>query len=176
MKNKLFAEFFGTFWLVFGGCGSAVLRRCSYLGRLARQPRHRLRRRIAGVRPHRDDHGLCHRPHLRLPPQPRRHDRPCRQRATPGLRGHPLHHRPGDRRHRRRRGALSDRQRQEGFTARTASPPTVTAISPPANTRWSPRSSRKSCSPSSSCSSSWVPPTSARRKASRRSPSVSASR
>ncbi|AKM09138.1 aquaporin Z [Croceicoccus naphthovorans] len=23
--NKLFAEFFGTFWLVFGGCGSAVL-------------------------------------------------------------------------------------------------------------------------------------------------------
>lgn len=25
MKNKLLAEFFGTFWLVFGGCGSAVL-------------------------------------------------------------------------------------------------------------------------------------------------------
>ena len=25
MKNKLFAEFFGTLWLVFGGCGSAVL-------------------------------------------------------------------------------------------------------------------------------------------------------
>ncbi|MFA9488360.1 MULTISPECIES: aquaporin [unclassified Mannheimia] len=26
MKNeKYFAEFFGTFWLVFGGCGSAVL-------------------------------------------------------------------------------------------------------------------------------------------------------
>lgn len=25
LKNKLFAEFFGTFWLVFGGCGSAVL-------------------------------------------------------------------------------------------------------------------------------------------------------
>ena len=24
MKNKLTAEFFGTFWLVFGGCGSAV--------------------------------------------------------------------------------------------------------------------------------------------------------
>lgn len=25
MFKKLFAEFFGTFWLVFGGCGSAVL-------------------------------------------------------------------------------------------------------------------------------------------------------
>ena len=25
MKNKLFTEFFGTFWLTFGGCGSAVL-------------------------------------------------------------------------------------------------------------------------------------------------------
>ena len=25
MQNKLAAEFFGTFWLVFGGCGSAVL-------------------------------------------------------------------------------------------------------------------------------------------------------
>ncbi|MBP6242242.1 MAG: aquaporin, partial [Hydromonas sp.] len=23
--NKLLAEFFGTFWLVFAGCGSAVL-------------------------------------------------------------------------------------------------------------------------------------------------------
>ncbi|MGL4542089.1 MAG: aquaporin Z [Polymorphobacter sp.] len=25
MAHRLFAEFFGTFWLVFGGCGSAVL-------------------------------------------------------------------------------------------------------------------------------------------------------
>jgi len=25
MSNRLAAEFFGTFWLVFGGCGSAVL-------------------------------------------------------------------------------------------------------------------------------------------------------
>ena len=24
MLKKLFAEFFGTFWLVFGGCGSAI--------------------------------------------------------------------------------------------------------------------------------------------------------
>jgi aquaporin Z len=25
MTNKVLAEFFGTFWLVLGGCGSAVL-------------------------------------------------------------------------------------------------------------------------------------------------------
>ena len=25
MRKKLSAEFFGTFWLIFGGCGSAVL-------------------------------------------------------------------------------------------------------------------------------------------------------
>ena len=25
MKRKMFAEFLGTFWLVLGGCGSAVL-------------------------------------------------------------------------------------------------------------------------------------------------------
>ena len=25
LKHKTLAEFFGTFWLVFGGCGSAVL-------------------------------------------------------------------------------------------------------------------------------------------------------
>lgn len=25
LKSKLVAEIFGTFWLVFGGCGSAVL-------------------------------------------------------------------------------------------------------------------------------------------------------
>ncbi len=25
MQRRLMAEFFGTFWLVFGGCGSAVV-------------------------------------------------------------------------------------------------------------------------------------------------------
>jgi len=35
MTNKLFAEFFGTFWLVLGGCGSAVLAATFPLGAVA---------------------------------------------------------------------------------------------------------------------------------------------
>jgi len=39
MKNKLLAEIFGTFWLVFGGCGSAVLS-AGYLAQVEGTPIH----------------------------------------------------------------------------------------------------------------------------------------
>ena len=71
------AEFFGTFWLVLGGCGSAVLAAgvpelgIGYLG-------------VALA------FGLsvltmaCHRPDLRRPPEPRGIGRPVGRRALPG--------------------------------------------------------------------------------------------
>ena len=93
LSKRAAAEFFGTFWLVFGGCGSAVL--------AAGVPsRHRLRRRRLRLRTHRPHHGLRHRPHLRLPSQPRRLHRPRRRQALPRLRTSRLHRRPGPRSHR----------------------------------------------------------------------------
>ena len=46
LGRKLLAEFLGTFWLVLGGCGSAVI-----FSRLS-ATRHRLSRRRAGLRPY----------------------------------------------------------------------------------------------------------------------------
>ena len=64
LSNRLAAEFLGTFWLVLGGCGSAVLAAAFPDVGIG------LARRVAGLRPDRADDGLRDRPHLRLPPQP----------------------------------------------------------------------------------------------------------
>ena len=61
LGKRAAAEFIGTFWLVFGGCGSAVL------AAAFPEPRHRLPGRGAGLRPDGSDHGIRHRPHLGMP-------------------------------------------------------------------------------------------------------------
>ena len=70
LSQRLAAEFFGTFGLVFGGCGAAVLA-AGVPGR-----RHRLPRRRPRLRPHRADDGLRRRPRQRRPLQPGHHPRP----------------------------------------------------------------------------------------------------
>ena len=70
MNKKHFAELIGTFWLVLGGCGSAVLAAAFPdvgIGLLGR---------FAGVRLDRPDHGLRDRAHLGLPSESGCHDRP----------------------------------------------------------------------------------------------------
>ncbi len=60
--NKYLAELFGTFWLVLGGCGSAVLAAAFPdvgIGLLGVS----LAFRFDGAH-----HGFCHRPYFRLSP------------------------------------------------------------------------------------------------------------
>ena len=83
------AEFVGTFWLVLGGCGSAVLA-AAFPGR-----RHRSARRLARVRAHRADDGVRDRAHLRLPPESRRVGRPLGRRPLPGAEAPALRRRAG---------------------------------------------------------------------------------
>ena len=77
-KQKYAAEAIGTFWLTFGGCGSAVIAAGVPAGR------DRPARRVARLRADRGDNGLRHRPHLRLPPQPGGDRRPRGGRPVPG--------------------------------------------------------------------------------------------
>lgn len=51
--NKYLAEVIGTFWLVLGGCGSAVF------SRRHPRPRYRIRWRITGVWSHRSHHAYA---------------------------------------------------------------------------------------------------------------------
>ena len=89
MTKRLGAEFLGTAWLVFGGCGSAVLAAAfpelgiGFVGV------------VAGLRPHRADDGVRRRPHLGRPLQPGRHRRPVGGRAVQGRRDPALLGRPG---------------------------------------------------------------------------------
>ncbi len=163
LSKRAAAEFFGTFWLVFGGCGSAVL--------AAAFPSS-----IPGVNFNIGFVGValafgltvltmafaighisgCH-------PQSRRLGRPRRRQALPYLRASRLRHRPGRRSNLRLRRPLPHRQRQARLLPRReASPPTATQTTPPAGTPSLPASSPRSSSPPSSSLSSSAPPTRAR--------------
>lgn len=105
MFRKLAAECFGTFWLVFGGCGSAVL--------AAAFPE--LGIGFAGVAL---AFGLtvltmafCGRPYFRGAFQPGGHLRPVGRRPFSGKRGHWLYYRSGGRRNYCRGGAVRGCQR-----------------------------------------------------------------
>ena len=106
-SKKYAAEAIGTFWLVLGGCGSAVL--------AAAFPEvgHRPARRVPGLRPDRADDGLLRSATSRAATS----TPPSRSASTaggrfPGLGRGALHRGAGGRRRDRRRRALRHRQRQ----------------------------------------------------------------
>ena len=97
MTRRAGAEFFGTFWLTFGGCGSAVLAAAfpalgiGFLG-------------VAlGLRPDGADDGLRGRSHLGRSFQSRGHARTVGRQTMPDRRRDPVHRRAGGRRHHSRR-------------------------------------------------------------------------
>ena len=96
-------------WHVLAGPGRLRQRRAR--GRVSRCG-HRPAWGFAGLRPDGADDGLCHRPHLGLPPQPRCFGGPVAGRAVSGSQAGALHRGAGAGRHRRRRGVVSDRQRR----------------------------------------------------------------
>ena len=93
--NKYGAEFFGTFWLVLGGCGRDISR-----------SRNRLARGRTRIRTDSADNGLCDRPHLRLPPESSGFNRALGRGAIPGERPRTLYRLPGAGPYRCRRYSL----------------------------------------------------------------------
>ena len=93
-----------------GSCSEAAAAPCSPPP--FPQRRHRLARRVARVRSHGAHRGLRARSDLRRPFQPGRVGRAVGGRTLPGVAASVLHRRAGRGRHRRRRRAVPDRQRQ----------------------------------------------------------------
>ena len=129
------AEFLGTFWLVFGGCGSAVLA-AGFADSPSASASSASRLAFGLTVAH---HGLRRRPHLRRPLQPGRHPRAGRRRAVRVAGRAAVRRRAGPRRHRRGRRPWVIASGWPGFAARpAASPPTATATTRRAATRCSP--------------------------------------
>ena len=114
MLKKLAAEFIGTAWLVLGGCGAAVLAAAfpqlgiGFVGVAL----------AFGLTVLTMAYAIGHVSGCHL--NPAGVGRPVGRRALSGQRPARLHHRPGAGRHRRRRRALSDRQRQGRTSASPA--------------------------------------------------------
>ena len=105
--NKYIAEFFGTFWLVLGGCGSAVLAAgfpevgIGLLGGIASLW-------INGA-----DHGVRHWAYLGMPFKPGSFHRSLGRRAVSSQPAVSLYCCAGSRRTCRRRCVVCDRQRSD---------------------------------------------------------------
>ena len=138
LTRKLAAEFIGTFWLVLGGCGSAVL------GRRIPARRHRTARRLVGLWSDCRDHGIHDRTRLGLSFESGRHFRPGAWRPPPGQGNAALLDRAGSWRHRCGLGVAFS---SPAATAPTRWPadsrPMVSANTLPGTTAWRPDLSAK---------------------------------
>jgi aquaporin Z len=112
MFAKLCAEFIGTFWLVLGGCGSAVLAAAfPDVGIWSSW-------RFVRLRSYSLDRRLRARADFRRSLQSRRLGRTVGRRPLSGGAARPLHARPGGRRRGRRGRAVPDRKRSSGVQSR----------------------------------------------------------